>query len=483
MKKLLIVFVVVTIIFLFVNISFATNETTVKDSVISKKSFDKSNYWDVKKSANKKNLFKSKVEVKNIKVSYSKKVKIKATVKNIDNKRPVNSGKVLFKLNSKNLGYSTVKKGHAYYNLDTKNLRAKKYKVKVFYQGSKNISSSKSKATLNIKKMKVKVSIENHKSKTNSSTFLRAKVCDFEGRKINYGKVSFRINNLFVSNAKVINGIAKVKYLPRNIVKNYTIVAKYIDNSRYASGMNKSKLIVSLKVSILKWGSGGDIKHNRVLYSNISKYSVASSLVNASKFGTPCVCLGDGKGKSVFIVAGVHGNELSSQSAAVRLIDRLSTKNIHGYIYIIPFLAPSSTGNKTRYYKGVNLNSVTHIKGTITNKLFNFAKSKNVISLGDFHTSQPGAVPGRNSVFGTYVPLYSSASLARYITNQTHTSLILYHKAGVEYPGAVEDYCNLNRITSVTCEVRTPHGKIYSGSVEKSYSMMLSYLRYYKLIN
>lgn len=75
MKKLLIVFVVVTIIFLFVNISFATNETTVKDSVISKKSFDKSNYWDVKKSANKKIFLNPKLKLKTLKYPIQKKLR------------------------------------------------------------------------------------------------------------------------------------------------------------------------------------------------------------------------------------------------------------------------------------------------------------------------------------------------------------------------------------------------------------------------
>ena len=44
---------------------------------------------------------------------------------------------------------------------------------------------------------------------------------------------------------------------------------------------------------------------------------------------------------------------------------------------------------------------------------------------------------------------------------------------------AVEDVCNIKGITSVTCEVKTPHGKIASGTVSKSYDMMRAFLNFY----
>ena len=58
----------------------------------------------------------------------------------------------------------------------------------------------------------------------------------------------------------------------------------------------------------------------------------------------------------------------------------------------------------------------------------------------------------------------------------------IYKKAGVEYPGALEDEANLKGIPAVTCEVISPHGKIKKGSVSKSLLMMKTLLKYHKII-
>ena len=87
--------------------------------------------------------------------------------------------------------------------------------------------------------------------------------------------------------------------------------------------------------------------------------------------------------------------------------------------------------------------------------------------------------PGKNVAMGTYSPTASSATLAKYIAKTTGYSKLIYKKAGVEYPGAVEDVFNLAKITSVTCEVVTPHGKIASGSVNRSLNLMKAFLKYY----
>ena len=82
---------------------------------------------------------------------------------------------------------------------------------------------------------------------------------------------------------------------------------------------------------------------------------------------------------------------------------------------------------------------------------------------------------------GTYAPMASSAQLATYISKKAGVAKIIYSKAALEYPGALEDHCCINGITSVTCEVKTPHGTIASGTIGKSYTMMKYFLRYYKV--
>ena len=185
---------------------------------------------------------------------------------------------------------------------------------------------------------------------------------------------------------------------------------------------------------------------------------------------------------TVVVVSGIHGNELSSQAASIKLINKLANKtNIKGKIYVFPFVAPSMTAQNTRYYNGKNLNSIANQKGTIPNRIIKFAKSKNAVALGDFHCTRPGGTPGKNVAMGTYAPMASSAQLATYISKKAGVAKLIYSKAALEYPGALEDHCCINGITSVTCEVKTPHGTIASGTIGKSYTMMKYFLRYYKV--
>jgi uncharacterized protein len=112
----------------------------------------------------------------------------------------------------------------------------------------------------------------------------------------------------------------------------------------------------------------------------------------------------------------------------------------------------------------------------------NLAMRLHVNALGDFHSSQPGGVPGKDAVFCTKAPTYKSYEIASYISKKTGTSLITYNTAGVEYPGALEDECNLHGIPAVTSEVLQSHGTLSSTKLNKSYSEMIALLTYYHLL-
>jgi uncharacterized protein len=232
-----------------------------------------------------------------------------------------------------------------------------------------------------------------------------------------------------------------------------------------------------------KWGTGGDVTKNSVIKKNLPKSTITTKIVNAAKKGTPIVKFGNGKGSKTLIVAGVHGSELSSQVAAVKLINYLDKKkNIKGTIYVIPFVAPKATSKNQRFFNGKNLNSIANKKGSVTNKIVLFAKANNITTVGDFHCTQPGGNPGKNIIMGTKVPTSKSAKMAIGISKLTKHPYRNYYMAGKDYPGALEDVLNLNGIPSVTCEVKTPHGKIASKSVSNSYKQMYYFLRYNKFI-
>lgn len=442
------------------------------------------NHSNTIKTASKNNQVKhsSKLSVSNITATYSDTVVLRTTIVDKTLNKYVASGKLAYKINGITVGTVEIIKGKASLAYDTSSLKSGKYTITAVYAGSSKVNSNRANATLTIRKIATKIVLGNVNAKTNTSTTITAKVYDSKNRLVHGGKIVFKVNGLTIAKVNVKRGTASIKYTPLNIVRNYTISVVYGGTTRHASSTKNSKLIVSLKIYTINWASKGNIKKNTVLYNSLPKTSITEELIRCASTATSYVVLGDGKGKCVFIVAGIHGSELSSQLAAVRLINNLATKKIHGTLYIFPFVAPSYTGNNTRTINGVNLNAVAHKSGTLSNKLVNFAKSKKAVSLGDFHCTMPGGEPGTDAVLGSYSPLKESAAVSKYISSKTSSRSVVYTKAATEYPGAVEDYCNKMGVVGVTCEVKTPHGTIASGSAEKSYKMMSYYLAYYKLI-
>ena len=264
----------------------------------------------------------------------------------------------------------------------------------------------------------------------------------------------------------------------------YTVIVhtnSITDMSGNNIAVNAFRFTTAIKIDIINTKTGGDISKNALLYSYISKTVLSKQILLKAKSGTPMVTFGDGNGPKVLIVAGVHGNELPATAAAMQLINYLNGKTIHGTIYIIPFAIPYNTANTLRYWNGQNPNIVANIDGTPTNVIMKLAKSLQVNALGDFHSSTPGGVPGKDSVFCSKVPTYKSYQLASYISAKTGSALITYQKAGVNYPGALEDICNLNGIPAVTSEVLQTHGTLTSSRINKSYSQMTALLTYFGL--
>ena len=111
------------------------------------------------------------------------------------------------------------------------------------------------------------------------------------------------------------------------------------------SGENTFKVKNYYKITVYKWKSGADVKKNKRIKSNIPNSAVVKKIVKLAKKGTPLIKFKGGNGKKVFITAGVHGSELPSQIAAMRLIKYLTTHPIKGTVYIMPFINPKATAN------------------------------------------------------------------------------------------------------------------------------------------
>ena len=240
--------------------------------------------------------------------------------------------------------------------------------------------------------------------------------------------------------------------------------------------------VTTAKITIINKATGGDISKNSLLMKYIKKTVLAKQIISKAKYGTPLIRFGNGNGPIVLIVAGVHGNELPAPAAAMKLINYLNGKSIKGTVYVVPFVIPYNTAHKLRYWHGKNPNEIANIYGSPTNVIVNLAAKLHVNALGDFHSTQPGGVPGKKSVFSTLVPTPKSYSIAWYISKKTGSNLIMYKKAGTEYPGALEDVSNLRCIPAVTCEVISTHGTLNLSKVNNSFNQMIAFLKYFKIL-
>ncbi|QHN06982.1 deacylase [Methanothermobacter sp. THM-1] len=230
----------------------------------------------------------------------------------------------------------------------------------------------------------------------------------------------------------------------------------------------------SLRISLIYDGSGGDVACNPAL----RPYIVGADcrlIAEQSLRGTVMLEFG-GSGPSVMVTAGVHGNEIPPQAAALRLVEFLGSSRVRGKVYLVPFAAPWSTMRNSRWFHGMDLNRSADVDGSVTNMLFRIARKLGVDAVGDFHSTAPGSRPGVEGVFCSDEPEPRSRDIAEYITSRTSSRLLCYERASSHYRGALEDECNLAGIPAVTCEVLSENGAIREGSVERSLLQMKLFL-------
>lgn len=238
---------------------------------------------------------------------------------------------------------------------------------------------------------------------------------------------------------------------------------------------------MNMNIHMVSSETGGIIQKNSQLISYIEESTVIKNLMNSSKSGTTLLKIGSGYPK-VMITAGIHGNELPPQIAAVHLIEKYIESDLNGTLYIIPFAVPYATMENNRRFKGMDMNRTASKGGFISNIIINTIKKLKIGAAGDFHSTKPGSNPGIESVFCSQKPSSQSCLIAKYITEKTSSKMICHSEAGRLYKGALEDECNLAGIPAVTCEVVSQNGIVDAGSPQRSYLQMEAYLKYFKII-
>ena len=336
-----------------------------------------------------------------------------------------------------------------------------------------NVSDDSAKVA--VKQVPSKATTKNIRSTYGNKAKFTLKLFDKSGNVIVGKNVKFKIGKKVYRIKTDSNGVATLKL-------NYA-AGKYVIKYRVGDVSGKNTYTVKNKVTmtILKWGNKGNVAKIRLIRKNMPKNEWVKKAVEATKKGNPLLKFEGGKGKKVFVTAGVHGNELSSQVAVMKLIARLSKKPIKGTVYVIPFVNIKAISHKVRH-TGTDYNRVAHKSGTISNKIVKLVKKYDCDAYGDFHTTQPGGAPGQNIVMGSKAPAKKCAKLTNYIAKHAKVHKRLYKYAGQEYPGALADNVNKKHIPGVICEVVLPHNTVTAKSVKISYRMMSSLLKFNSVI-
>ncbi len=300
---------------------------------------------------------------------------------------------------------------------------------------------------------------------------------------VSYQQIQVTLTGNGISNSYTIvtnqSGIATLS-IPNLNTGTYIVTAKYKDNdaTSYIKVQNKYTL------TILNWGTGGDITRNTPLYNYLlqttSRNGIVDEIIAAEKQGTVLIKFGNGNGRTVFINAGIHGNELPSQAAAYQTAEYLSSLDeINGTIYMICSLIPYTAQQSVREYNGVDPNRQAKVTGSVANKLINLALSLNVETFADMHGTKYGGLPGRNVIMAAYSPNSESATMAKYMYDLIgYVDLQIVDYAGQVYPTALQDNVNIAGIPAVTGEVLCQHSTITASSTSTSYDYHMAFLKY-----
>ena len=303
----------------------------------------------------------------------------------------------------------------------------------------------------------------------------KVKVLDESKNPISDIKVTIKIGSKVLTANTNNNGIATFNL-------NYD-AGKYTIKYRVGNFKGTNTLVVKNKVTftILKWGLTGDVSKASLIMKNMPNNVWVKKAIEASKTGIPLLKFKGGSGKVVFITAGVHGNEISSQVAAMKMINYLTKNPIKGTVYIIPFVNVKAISKKVRF-TDKDFNRIAAKSGTIPNKIVKLISSYKCDAYGDFHTTKPGGIPGKNIVMGSKSPATKSEALSNYIYKHCKVNKKIYKYAGQVYPGALADNVNKRGIPAVICEVMLPHNTVTSRTVSISFNMMKHLLKFNSVI-
>lgn len=259
-------------------------------------------------------------------------------------------------------------------------------------------------------------------------------------------------------------------------IKYYTLMGKFYYWVRILGGDKRVKTgeLQEADVKIIEDIPGGLVLKNTEIRDHLPETPLNSEIFEVAKNGAPIIKLGDGSKPRVMLTAGVHGNELPPQIAALNLVNDLNGKGLNGTVYVIPFTAPQASAQNSKLHEKDNLNLVADVPGTPTNTIVNVASELKIDALADFHATSTH--PAENSVI--YLLDIKSSTMAVYINKKTNSRLL----AHIYNPGTLIAAASNHNIPTILCEVESPDGLATESSIQYTYHQMKVFLEFHRVI-
>lgn len=227
-------------------------------------------------------------------------------------------------------------------------------------------------------------------------------------------------------------------------------------------------------IEIIEGIPGGDVSNNLEIMKHLPENPLNSDIIEITKKYAPLIKIGDGSRPRVMITAGVHGNELPPQIAALKLIGELDKTGLNGTVYVIPFTTPKASAQNIKLHEGENLNLVADIPGNPANTILNLAQELEIDSLCDFHATSTH--PAKDAVI--YFLDIRSSKMAVYVNKKADSVLL----ALIYNPGTLIAAANNRDIPAILCEVESPDGVASDRSIDVSYNQMKAFLEFHRII-
>lgn len=369
---------------------------------------------------------------------------------------------IKFKFNNKIFDKKTDSGGFAYLTIKSK---PGTYKIDVI------CGNSYSKNT--IKLFKSRVASKNIKSVYGKKVNYYLRVVDNFGKLMKGVPVIFKVDKKIYRRYTNFKGIATLN-LNFNSGKH---IIYYSVNG--ISGKNIYMVYNKISLKVLNWGIKGDHIKIPLIRKNMPDSYWVKKVIAATKEGLPLLSFKGGNGKTVFMTAGVHGNEIPPQVAIMKLINYLSKKPIKGTVYMIPFVNIKAAYHKVRLTE-FDFNRVANIPGTVSNKIVNLIVKLKCDCYGDFHSTESPGDPGLNIVLGFNTPK-NCVKLTNYLAKSSNVYKKFHYPGGI-HTWTLADWADYNGVPSVICEVISKVNTVSYKNAALSYKMMINFLKFSSII-